>query len=507
MNRIPATLFHAALVMLPIVPCSTVSIAQQAEDSSRSGVPPVAESEFNRHLDELTSKLDSMRQQLVESQNQMEELRNELRSLREQLAEKSQSDAAARDADSLRASVTQLREETDLLQAQVKQHDQTKVETSSKYPLRLSGALLVTSIFNSGNADNFNLPIVAAAKVPSTPRGSLSETASQTMLGLDASGPHLWGAKSYADLNADFWSGTASNSYTSAAGAFRLRTLHARLEWPTRTLGVALDRPLISPWQPTSWITLAEPALAWSGNLWAWSPQLVFKQDAILHYFNFGIGLIDPPAPSSYTQGQTSQTSPLPSPSERSRQPGYESRIGFASSWRDHPINFGAGGYYSRQSYAYGHQVDAWAGSADWDLVFSGAFRFSGELYRGKAIGGLGGGAFKDYVSSSVENYLDGLNAAGGWAQAKVTFLSSLEANVSAGLDNAYASDLRDSDQATQPGYYADLARNQTVIANLVYRPKSYLLLSTEFRQINSRSIAGRAWQDRVFGVATGYIF
>ncbi len=422
------------------------------------------------------------------------------------MAVKNQSDAAARDADSLRASVTQLREETDLLQAQVKQHDQTKVETSSKYPLRLSGTLLLTSIFNSTNADNFNLPIVAAPRVPATPQGSLSETASQTILGLDASGPRLWGAKSYADLNADFWGGTASTSYTAAAGAFRLRTFHARLEWPTRTLGVALDRPLISPWQPTSWVTLAEPALAWSGNLWAWSPQLVFKQDAILHDFNFGIGLIDPPAPGAYTQGQASPTN-LPSPSERSRQPGYESRIGFASSWRDHPLNVGAGGYYSRQSYPYANHVDAWAGSVDWDMVFSQAFRFSGQLYRGKAIGGLGGGAFKDYVSSSVEHYLDGLNAAGGWAQAKVTFSSWLEANLSAGLDNAYAADLRDSDQAMGQGSYASLARNETLIGNLVYRPKSYLLLSTEFRQINSRSINGRAWQDRVFGVATGYIF
>ena len=500
MNRIPAPLFQAALVMLLCLPSA---MAQQANDSNHSPVAPAAESEFSRHLDELTSKLDSMRQQLIESQSEMDELRNELHSLREQLAEKNQSEAAGRDADSLRASVSQLREETDVLQAQVKQHDQSKVETSSKFPLRLSGALLVTSIFNSANADDFNLPIVAAPNLPYAPQGSLSETASQTILGLDASGPHLWGAKSYADLNVDFWGGTTSSGYTAAAGALRLRTAHARLEWPNRSIGVALDRPLISPWQPTSWVTLAQPALAWSGNLWTWSPQLVFKQDDILHHFNLGVGLIDPPAPNSYTQGQTG----LPSASERSRQPGYESRIGFASSWRDHPLNVGAGGYYSRQSYGYGHNVDAWAGSADWDLVFSQAFRFSGELYRGKAIGSLGGGTFKDYVSSSAEHYLDGLNAAGGWAQAKVTFLSSLEANVSAGLDNAYAADLRDSDQATAPGYYAGLARNETLLANLVYRPKSYLLVSTEFRQINSRWIAGPSAQDRVFGVATGYIF
>jgi len=223
----------------------------------------------------------------------------------------------------------------------------------------------------------------------------------------------------------------------------------------------------------------------------------------IFHQFNVDVGLIDPPAPNAYTQGQPAG----PSAAERSRQPGYESRIGFASSWRDHPINFGAGGYYSRQSYPYDHHVNAWAGSADWDVVFSHLFRFSGEAYRGKAIAGLGGGTFKDYVSNAANHYLDGLNAAGGWAQAKVTFAPSVEANVSAGLDNGYAADLRDSDQAVGLGPYASLARNATLIANVVYRPRTYLLLSTEFRQINSRWIAGQTAQDRVFGVATGYIF
>ncbi len=502
MNRIPAPFLHAVLISLPMVLCSTAAIAQQA-DTSRPLDASAAESDLDRHLDELTSKLDSMRRQLTESQNEMDELRKELHSLRDQLAEKNQAETAARDADSLRASVSQLKEETEIVAAQVKQHDQMKVESASKYPVRINGALLVTSIFNSAEADNFNLPIVAAPNLADTPRGSLSESASQTILGLDASGPHLWGAKSYGDLRVDFWGGASSANYTPAAGGLRLRTAHARLEWPTRSLGVALDHPLISPWQPTSWITLAQPALAWSGNLWAWSPQFTFEQNAIFRHFNLGIGVIDPPAPSAYTQGQTNQ----PSPSERSRQPGYESRIGFSSSWRDHPLNFGAGGYYSRQSYPYNHHVDGWAGTADWDLVLSQVFRFSGELYRGKAIGSLGGGAFKDYVSDSVEHYLDGLNDAGGWAQAKFTFLPALEANVSAGLDNAYAADLRDSDQATLPGLYASLARNQTVLANLVYRPKSYLLLSTEFRQVNSRSITGQAWQDRVFGVSTGYIF
>jgi hypothetical protein len=181
--------------------------------------------------------------------------------------------------------------------------------------------------------------------------------------------------------------------------------------------------------------------------------------------------------------------------------------LGTVLSWHDHPFNFGASGYYSRQAYNYDHKVDAWAGAGDWSFVFGHAFQWSGGIYRGRGIGGLGGGAFKDYVSMATTDSLRGLDAAGGWTQAKFTISSSLEANVSTGLDNAFAHELRGSDQASSTSYYLTLARNQTVIANLIYRPRSYLLFSTEFRQIDSRPVDGYANQDRIFGVATGYIF
>jgi len=500
MKRIPALSIGSAT--LAFLLCSAGAMGQDAA-AQPAAATASGDPDLSRHLDELTGKLDSMRRQLMESQNEMDELRNELHSLREQLAERTQAETAARDAGALRSSVTEIREETELLQAQVKQHDQTKVETASKFPVRINGALLVTSIFNSGNADDFNLPIVALPKLQNNPQGSLSESASQSMLGLDASGPHLWAGKSSADLTVDFWGASTSGNPTWAGGGVRLRTAHARVEWPNRSLGVAYDRPLLSPSEPTSWVTVAEPALAWSGNLWTWSPQLVFKQSAVSNHIEFAAGLIDPVTPSSYTQGQSN----LPSASERSRQPGYESRIGYSAAVNGRPIHFGAGGYYSRQSYPYNYNVDAWAASADWDFTPLPAFRFSGQAYRGKGIGGLGGGAFKDFVSIAAQHYLDGLDAAGGWSQAKFTFRPTLEANISAGLDNAYSRELRGSDQAAGQGWYAGLTRNATLLANIVYRPKTYLLLSTEFRQIDSRWISGITNEDRVFGVSTGYIF
>jgi hypothetical protein len=504
MNRIPAPTVNTAFVTLALLVCAATSGAQQVSENSKPAPSPMRGSDLDRHLDELTSKLDNMRQQLIESQNEMDELRNELRSLREQLSAKDQTREAAQDADALRTGVAQLEDETEILQAQVKQHDQSKVETVSKYPLRINGAVLFTSVLNSGKTDNINIPVIALPPDPDSISGSLSATANQTVLGLDVTGPHLWGAHSWGDLNVDFWGGGSSANYTVTAGTVRLRTMHARVEWPNRSIMIAIDRPLMSPWQPASWVTVAQPALAWSGNLWTWSPQFNFRQnDVVFRHMSVEAGLIFPATPYAWISGQSGGSNAA----ERSRQPGYQARLGTSLSWRDHPFNVGASGYYSRQAYNYDHQVDAWAGAGDWSLVFSHVFQWSGGVYRGRGIGGLGGGAFKDYVSTAATDSLRGLDAAGGWTQARFTISSSLEANVSTGLDNAFAHELRGSDQASSPNYYATLARNQTVLANLIYRPRSYLLLSTEFRQIDSRPVDGYASQDRIFGVATGYIF
>jgi regulator of replication initiation timing len=501
MNRISASLVNMAIVTLAMVNYTTPSQGQQAEVSSQG---ETQQSNFEKHLDELTSKLDSMRQQLIASQNEMDELRTELSSLRQQLAQKDASEEARKNADSLRASIAEIQDETEVMQAEVKQHDQIKVETVSKYPLRVTGTALFTSVLNSGNTDDANLPMIALPKMENSTHGTLSATASQTVLGLDASGPHLWGAGTFADLSIDFWGGVPSGNY-GGSGLLRFRTGHARLVWPNRSISMALDRPMISPWQPVSWITVGEPALAWSGNLWTWSPQLQFKQDNLMgsRYLNLALGLIDPQAPGNYTTTQSSGTNAT----ERSRRPGYEARLGTKFEINDRPVEIGASGYYSRQSYPYKERIDAWAGAADWNMNLNKAIEFSGELYRGRAIGGLGGGTFKDYVSFAPYGAVRGLNAAGGWAQAKVTFTSSLTAHVSGGLDNSFAKDLRGSYQSTAEGQYARLARNQTLIGNIVYRPKSYLIFTTEFRQIRSKSATGENALDSVVGLGTGYIF
>jgi regulator of replication initiation timing len=497
--------FITGITALTISACIGTSWAQTAKAHPDQTTPSVGGVDFERHLDQLTSQLDSMRQQLQDSQREMDELRTELRNLREQLAENNQSGKAAQDQAALSSSVEKLREDTDVLQAEVKQHDQIKVETVSKYPVRITGTILFTSTLNSGTPDNIDLPIVALPKSQDSPQGSLSATPRQTILGIDASGPRLWSAKSSADLSIDFFGGIPYADYDTSAGVVRLRTAHARLDWTDRALAVAFDRPLISPWEPTSWLTVGEPALAWAGNLWTWTPQLQFAEHGILpnRKLTLDFGLMDPAAPGpSQVNGLR-----VPDASESSRQPGYEAHTGYDLSVLDRPVHLGAGGYYSRQTYTYDRHVDAWAGTADWSISLARPVGLSGEFYRGRAIGGLGGGAFKDYVTYDNYALLRGLNDEGGWAQLKIVISPTIETNLAFGQDNAFASDLRNSDFATEQNEYANLARNQDALGNVIYRPKSYLLLSAEFRQIHSWPIAGQGNSNHVFGLAAGYSF
>lgn len=498
-TRGPSAL-RIAIVALGI---GVLAFAAGAQQQPAEAVP--ASAELERHIDELSSKIDSMRQQLTESQNEMEAMHAEIESLRSQLAEKNQGEEAEQTASSLRADVLQLQDKTDVLASEIRTHDQDKVESASKYPVRISGTVLFTSVALSGKTDDVDLPIIAMPGTPGRPSGSLSATARQSVLGVDAQGPHLWGANSSAALSVDFFGGIPYADYSTAAGTVRLRTAHATLAWPERAVTAAFDQPMISPRNPTSWMTVGQPALAWSGNLWTWAPQLEYREDKLLpgSHLRGEFAFIDPPTAGA----PPSMSDRVPNGSESSRQPGYEARLSENLKWGARDVSFGASGYYSRQAFSYDAHGDAWAGAADWEFPVAKEVDFTGEFYRGRSIGGLGGGTFKNYVSYDGGAYYKPLDAEGGWGQVKFILTPELEGNVAMGQDNAFESELSDSDLATENTMYVNLARNQTAFANLIYRPRTYLVFSTEYRQIRSWPIAGSANRDHIVGLAAGYLF
>jgi hypothetical protein len=448
----------------------------------------------------------------------MEQLREELAQIKKLLAatqsgsvESSSSESPVDAAKATAAAIEALQEQQQTIEAQVKVHDQTKVESSSKYPLHVTGLLLFNSFVNRGSVDNIDLPEAALNNQHNTTgNGSAGATFRQTILGLQGYGPRIAGARTSADVNLDFFAGLAYSSYATSAGTVRMRTASINIDWTNDSIQAGLVVPLISPLSPTSYAMVAEPALAGAGNLWTWAPQLRYAHQIPIpsgRRLQLEFGLWDPPT-AGYS---TNELFRIPSPSEASKQPGYESRVSYGTFSGEHPFQIGLSGYYSRQSYSGNQSVDSWAATTDWRVPLGTRFEVSGEGYRGRALGGLGGGVYKDvlfgiYAATGLNAYR-GLNAIGGWTQLKAHVTQSLEANASIGLDDGYARDFHEfvfppTVTATQLR-----ARNKMVFGNLIFRPKTYLILSPEYRRIWTWPIYGTVNTADIFTLSAGYQF
>jgi len=386
-----------------------------------------------------------------------------------------------------------LEEEYDLLSGKVDDQYQTKVESASKYRMRISGIVLLNLFSNQGTVNSIDLPTLAYMRQPGDSGGSFGMTLRQSEIGFEVFGPRVAGARTRADLQVDLAGGFAQDINGVNSGLMRLRTATMRMDWENTSVVAGQDGLFFSPNSPTSFASLAEPALSYAGNLWSWVPQIRVEHRVPLGENSsllFQGGILDP------LTGEVSGSSTYrqAGPGEASRQPAYGTRIAWTRNVFGQPLRLGVGGYYGRQDYGFNRNVDAWAGMSDVELPLGSKFALSGKFYRGRALGGLYGGLGQSVLFSTNNTgvpYTDlvGLNTVGGWAQLKYRPRTKLEFNWAFGMDNPYAKDL---EYFQYPYSYGDptLWRNRAGFANVIYRPRSDLLFSAEYRRIETNSLA-----------------
>jgi hypothetical protein len=469
--------------------CTSLALAQ-ASGTTTDAVP--TPQQLQQSMQRLSADLAAAQERLQQSQLEIQRLQQEMLLMQAQLANATGSPLPA-PAPPPSATAQETDEKVDILQAEVKQHAQAKVESVSKYPVRVTGLILFNSFVDKGGVDNIDIP--ASANPPTAGVSNLSAGASvrQTILGVQATGPRLLGAQTSGEVSVDFDGGIPYSSYGTTAGIVRMRSAALRLQWDNDSAEVGFVGPLISPLSPASYASVAEPALAGAGNLWTWAPQLSFE-----HRFPvtgatriaLQVGLWDPPA-AGYNLNALFRT---PSAGERTGQPAYETRTSYSRGTVDHGLQLGLGGYYSRQSYT-GRSGDSWAATGDWRIPVGSFFELSGEAYRGRSIGGLGGGVYKDIVTGtdpvSGLSTFRLLNAGGGWAQAKFHLTRTFEANGAFGLDDGFTRDFHSLILSASASGNQLRARNRMASMNLIFTPKSYLILSPEFRRIWTWPISG----------------
>jgi hypothetical protein len=270
------------------------------------------------------------------------------------------------------------------------------------------------------------------------------------------------------------------------------------------------DAPFLSSLSPSSIASLALPAFAYAGNLWTWTPQIRLEHRVNLtenSSFLLQGGLLDPltgePPDSRYLR--------TPDAGEASRQPAYAARAAWNLRLFHHELVLGVGGYYSRQNWEFHRIVDAWAGTTDWTVPLGEQWEFSGEFYRGRALGGLGGGIGRSVVFSGPitdsRTQVRGLNATGGWAQLKFRQTEKLEWNWAFGQDSSFARDLRLFPLSTQSYFDPSLARNRNAFVNFIYRPRSDLLFSVEYRHLRTMSVSGNSETAGHINISMGVLF
>jgi len=491
-----------AAVWTPVLIAQGNPVPAGADASLRDAVR-----ELREEMRGLRSDAAEMRAELDRSREETRQLRAELTTLQEASGEsiprllstvaKTPANSAAMETTEDRVQpkssrAASLDEEYELLSGKVDDQYQTKVESASKYRMRLSGIVLMNMFSTQGSVDAIDLPTVAYARPAGNSGGSFGATLRQSELGFEVFGPRIGGARTRADLQMDFAGGFADVPNGISSGVMRLRTATMHMDWENTSVVAGQDGIFFSPGSPTSFATLAEPAFSYSGNLWGWVPQIRVEHRTALGERSsllFQGGILDPqsgqvPSTGLYRQADAG---------ESSRQPAYATRVAWTHSLFGQPLRLGAGGFYSRQDYGYQRTVDAWAGMSDVELPLGTHVVLSGKAYRGRGLGGFYGGIGRSALfggdPADPNTDIIGLNSVGGWGQLKVRPVGKLELNGAFGLDNPYARDLEYFPYVQSYGL-SQLARNRTGFVNVIYRPRSDVLFSAEYRRLTTYTIS-----------------
>ena len=501
------TALAAALLLYALVICPA-----RAQNASASSTPFETTEE---KVERLTGAVARAQAQMEMFGKQLQDMQKQLSALRDQLAAEkgitpaplaTPQNAPSSSSSASSASGTALediRERQAIEESQIATHEQSKVETESKYPLKLSGLVLFNGYVNTRQVDVSADPTYALSG-----GGSTGLSLRQTILGLDARGPHFFGATSHADVRVDFFASGSQSSY-AAGGVLRLRTAHAGLKWQNTEAFFEQDRSFLTPHTPSSLVAVAQPEFAWSGNLWSWNPQIGVSRQLGLTgstRLNIEAGLIDEADPR--LPGLAPSTSTI-STAERSRWPGSEARIAFASADAATGPEIGVSGYFSPHETASDERFNAWAGAMDLRLPMSRHISLITNAYRGAALGGLGGGGYVDFVhlyagSAQVARALDDV---GGWAQLQSKVGERLEFNGGYGIDNPFAGEIHASTAIPEYAAYSGLLRNRSTFGNVIFSPSTYLLFSLEYRRLWTNFATGPTNPSDVIGIGMGYRF
>jgi hypothetical protein len=406
------------------------------------------------------------------------------------------------------ARIARLEDDVQLLDSKVTDQAQTKMESGSKYRLRVSGLVLLNLFDSRGTVDNLDNPEVANPPDLFGSPGSFAGTLRQSQIKLETFGPDVAGARTSANIQFDFAGGFVNESNAVSMGLMRLRTGIIRFDWANTSLVAGQDRLFFAPLSPTSLASLSVPPLSYAGNLWGWTPQVRVEHKIAMSENSSVLiqaGILD----NLTGDLPQSDTDRIPSWGEESGQPAYATRIAWTHRVFGQNVTVGAGGYYGRQNWGLNRRFDGWTGTTDVTIPLGKQFAFSAAFYRGRGAGGLGGAIGQTVLFKgsflNPSTVFHGLDSEGGWSQLKFKPKSNFEINGAFGIDSPFAGEMRNSNANLV--YPESYTRNMSFLINFIYQVRSDILFSTEYRFLQTSILDSGSNTAHQATLSLGYIF
>jgi hypothetical protein len=498
--------------------------------SESSLAAPGNQPEIAVKIDQLTKSLEQTQAELAQSRTEIQQLRAALQEVLSRMNAMSsgsniaehraggdvpapQADSPEQQSEESHSGPAQISEDDwGILNSRVDEQRQTKVESASRYRLKLSGIALFNAFGNFGQVDSADLPSISFPKIPGYSAGSAGASVRQSIVGLSGIGPVLLGARTSADVQMDFFGGLPSGYGPTSSGLAEVRLARIRFDWKNTSAIAGLDYPFFSPNLPTTYMTVVVPGFASAGNLWTWTPTMRIEQrlTGALSLFKIEAGFMDPSSATDYAPNTNLR---IASPTENSRQPTYAVRLSASTKSEDRPAAIGISGVYSPQRFIGGYEVAGWAATMDWKIPLFPRTELAGQFFTGRGLGGFGGLPMSPlrpldpaYYAAVTAPELANLGVIGGWSQFKIKANARNEFNIAAGTGGRNSADLRQS--AASNSFLTSVpARNQMLFANYIFRPRSDLLFSAEYRRLRTYEITGLPNSAGQIGLAVGFLF
>ncbi|MGH7631036.1 MAG: hypothetical protein ACREOF_16960 [Gemmatimonadales bacterium] len=409
-------------------------------------------------------------------------------------------DTAAVAVDSLAERLRRAEEAIELLRRQLAAQAESEVRTATRVQFEIFGRVLLNTFHNSGRANltddpQFVLPDLATPLDP----GSFGVAIRQTLAGGAVSVRDVLGGTLMGDLTIDLF-GAAQSNPSRSFPQLRLRTARAILAWDKAEVLAGQEDPLFMGLNPVSLAAVGTPAFVAAGNIWLWLPQLrvgAEMGDAVRLGLQAAVL-----APASGEPPTAADPDPADL-AERSERPFLEGRL--RARWGEDDragevAVAGHLGWYAAAGtgvpVAPGDELLVSRGIAlDARVPLGRRVELRGEVYRGRLLRGLGGGAIgQNFGQPDAGGNRRVIRDTGGWAQVIVRPSVLWEAGAGFGID--------DPDDDDRPAR----ERNIAWAAHVTVRPGGSIVAGLEYRKLETRYAGGDVANDHL-NLAVGFEF